>query len=140
MKSKHHSGNDPGTAGSRRGNDKSHGSVGLKGCHSVGDPLSENISAQAFSQVMKFAELSGFTADQSAHRYHRIFDGGKSSILHDLQNTVHALVHDFSSGFTEKDLTLAHYFGNRKLFFLAESKKFLGIFEIHKTHPPFPYI
>ena len=89
---------------------------------------------------MKFTESSGFTADQSAHRYHGIFDRGKSSVLHDLQNTVHALVHDFSSGFTEKDLTLAHYFGNRKLFFLAESKEFPGIFEIHKTHPPFPYI
>ena len=87
---------------------------------------------------MKFAELSGFTADQSAHRYHRIFDGGKSSILHDLQNTVHALVHDFSSGFTEKDLTLAHYFGNRKLFSWQRARSSLAFLKSIKHILLFP--
>ena len=89
---------------------------------------------------MKFAELSGFTADQSAHRYHRIFDGGKSGVLHDFQNPVHALVHDSGSCLTEDDLTLAHDLGNWKIFFLAESKEFFCIFKIHETVPPFPYI
>ena len=85
-------------------------------------------------------QFSGLAADQATHRFYRLFDRGKSSVLHDLQNPVHALIHDFGSGLAEEDLTLAHDLGNWKIFFLAESKDFFCIFKIHEMFPPFPYI
>ncbi len=81
-----------------------------------------------FPEVMKFAELFGFAADQSAHRYDRLLMGEKAASFMISRTLFHAVQPHFSSGFTEQASHAGASLRKWEAFFSAESKKLLEHF------------